>query len=240
MTGLLAGTEAGCARRENPKCCTGRKNECVEYSVRRTVCYCDTYCEKTGDCCEDYRAVCHISAIDCDVSPWGPWSECSSPCGIGSRERTRQVIVPPRNGGMQCPDLKQHRGCLGHNPQCGPSEAVARILPSTFKRDFRDPWRRPHMVIKQEKPSYCVNFRLKHMGGACHLQLWTSHLVRERLVCVECQVTAMGSGDRCVGDGLHNIRTFWTAASVPGCQGSWVQESFQEACSCPLHSLLFI
>ncbi|KAL0187391.1 hypothetical protein M9458_019061, partial [Cirrhinus mrigala] len=37
-----------------PRCCPGRNNE-------RTVCYCDTYCKRSGDCCDDYQTVCHIS-----------------------------------------------------------------------------------------------------------------------------------------------------------------------------------
>ena len=53
--------EAGCGERESPNCCTGRNNECFEYTKRKTVCYCDTYCQKTGDCCDDYQRVCQIS-----------------------------------------------------------------------------------------------------------------------------------------------------------------------------------
>lgn len=54
-------TQAGCAERDSPNCCTGRNNDCSEYTKRKTVCYCDTYCQKTGDCCEDYKRVCQIS-----------------------------------------------------------------------------------------------------------------------------------------------------------------------------------
>lgn len=58
---LVPPAEAGCGQRESPSCCTGRNNECFEYSRRKTVCYCDTYCQKTRDCCEDYQSVCQIS-----------------------------------------------------------------------------------------------------------------------------------------------------------------------------------
>lgn len=60
-----------------------------------------------------------LAAVGCAVGPWGPWSGCSSPCGVGSRARSRQVTVPPRHGGDPCPDLKQRRGCLGQHPTCG-------------------------------------------------------------------------------------------------------------------------
>ncbi|MBN3311659.1 SBSPO protein, partial [Atractosteus spatula] len=311
---FLRRSEAGCAKREDSKCCTGRNNECYEYTRRRSVCYCDTYCQKTGDCCDDYQPVCQISgsareamrdripptcpgllplwvrsesglsgepctcnyplptekkcrnylsvtelffilqhsvkrtetfqrpqsAIDCVVGSWGPWSECGSLCGVGSKERTRQVSVPPRNGGAPCPDLKQRRGCFGHNAVCNSAREVAKILPDSFKRNFKDPWRRPHMLMKEEKPSYCVYLRVKQASLPCRLGFWATQLVRERAVCVECQGDAMGSRGRCDGEGLEGTRTFWTAASVPGCQGSWVRESSAEECRCPAHSFIFV
>uniref|UniRef100_H2LAA8 Si:dkey-178e17.3 n=1 Tax=Oryzias latipes TaxID=8090 RepID=H2LAA8_ORYLA len=229
--------EAGCRERMSPNCCSGRNNDCYESSRRKTVCYCDTYCQKTGDCCEDYRGVCQISAIDCVVGSWGAWSLCTSKCGVGSTERSRQVSVPPRNGGAPCPDLRQRRGCYGNAAVCSAAK-VAKILPDSFKRNFKDPWRRPHMMIKEEK-AYCVYLRVKQASSACKLKLWSAQLVRERLICAECQSDAMSKSDRCEGDGLKNI-TFWAAASAPGCQGSWVRESSSEHCRCPPYSVLYV
>ncbi|XP_017590476.1 PREDICTED: SCO-spondin isoform X2 [Corvus brachyrhynchos] len=72
-----------------------------------------------------------LAAVGCAVGPWGPWSGCSSPCGVGSRARSRQVTVPPRHGGDPCPDLKQRRGCLGQHPTCGTAKGnVGCLLPS--------------------------------------------------------------------------------------------------------------
>ncbi|KAA8592661.1 hypothetical protein FQN60_018116, partial [Etheostoma spectabile] len=180
------------------------------------------------------------AAIDCVVGSWGPWSSCTSPCGVGSTERSRQVSVPPRNGGTPCPDLKQRRGCFGNNAICSAAKEVAKILPDSFKRNFKDPWRRPHMLMKEEKASYCVYLRVKQASAACKLKLWSAQLVKERLVCAECQSDAMSKSDRCGGDGLESIRTFWAAASVPGCHGSWVKESSSVGCRCPPYSVLFV
>ncbi|CAG07839.1 unnamed protein product [Tetraodon nigroviridis] len=58
---LFPRAEAGCRVRKSPSCCTGRNNDCFEYTRSKTLCYCDGYCQKTGDCCEDYRRVCQIS-----------------------------------------------------------------------------------------------------------------------------------------------------------------------------------
>uniref|UniRef100_A0A8C5PGB2 Spondin-like TSP1 domain-containing protein n=1 Tax=Leptobrachium leishanense TaxID=445787 RepID=A0A8C5PGB2_9ANUR len=181
-----------------------------------------------------------MNASNCMVGPWGMWSDCNSRCGIGSRERARQVTVPPRSGGNPCPDLRQRRGCYGEDASCHTSKEVAKILPGSFKRDFRDPWRRRHMMAHERTPSYCVYFRMKHVGPGCRLQGWSRLLVQELLVCVECQVDAVGSVGRCLGDGLAGTRTFWAAASLPGCQGSWVQEDLREDCTCQLPSLLFV
>ncbi|NWX87065.1 SBSPO protein, partial [Nothoprocta pentlandii] len=104
----------GCGRR----CCPGRNNECWAPGGGGSRCYCDTYCEKTRDCCADQRAACRQAALDCVVGPWGPWSGCSSACGVGSQARGRHVAVPPRHGGQPCPDLKQRRGCLGDQLRC--------------------------------------------------------------------------------------------------------------------------
>uniref|UniRef100_A0A8C8S7B2 Spondin-like TSP1 domain-containing protein n=1 Tax=Pelusios castaneus TaxID=367368 RepID=A0A8C8S7B2_9SAUR len=180
------------------------------------------------------------AAMHCVVGPWGPWTECSSLCGVGSKDRTRQVTVPPQNGGTPCPDLKQRRGCIGENPVCDTAKEVAKILPDSFKRDFKDPWRRPHMLAKEKQPSYCVYFRLTQVGAACGLHFWSSQLMRERRVCVECQSDAVGGRGRCEGDGLEGARTFWTAISIAACQGSWIQESVHENCVCPPLSLIFV
>ncbi|XP_018863864.1 uncharacterized protein LOC107211765 isoform X2 [Parus major] len=95
-----------------------------------------------------------LAAVGCAVGPWGPWSGCSSPCGVGSRARSRQVTVPPRHGGDPCPDLKQRRGCLGQHPACGTAKEVAKILPNFFSQDFRDPWRRAGLPLLEEPSGY--------------------------------------------------------------------------------------
>lgn len=54
--------------------------------------------------------------------------------------------------------------------------------------------------------SYCVHLRVKHASAACKLRLWSAHLVRERLICAECQSDAMSKSDRCGGDGIQSNR----------------------------------
>ncbi|XP_064248267.1 somatomedin-B and thrombospondin type-1 domain-containing protein-like isoform X3 [Passer domesticus] len=244
--GCLVGATGSCRHR----CCPGRNNVCWAPGARRARCYCDSYCQRTGDCCQDYLATCRRAAVGCAVGPWGPWSGCSSPCGVGSRARSRQVTVPPRLGGDPCPDLQQRRGCLGQQPTCGTAEAallpaVAKILPSSFSQAFRGPWRRAGLPLPEEPsgsplPGYCGYFRLAQVGPRCRGRAWSRGLQRDTRVCVQCWGNASLRPPRCTGHGLQGARTFWVAASVVGCQGSWVQEGLQEGCVCSPPALIFV
>ncbi|GAB0196905.1 somatomedin-B and thrombospondin type-1 domain-containing protein-like [Grus japonensis] len=189
-TGYLAGAAGGCWHR----CCPGRNNACWAPGARRARCYCDSYCERTGDCCEDYRAACRRA---------------------------------------------------GEHPTCGTAKEVAKILPDSFGRDFRDPWRRAGLLLSEEPsssplPSYCGYFRLTQVGPPCRGQAWSRQLHRDKRVCVECQGDASHRHPRCTGHGLQGVRTFWVAASVAGCQGSWVREGLQEGCACSPPALIFV
>uniref|UniRef100_A0A2C9JDW0 Spondin domain-containing protein n=1 Tax=Biomphalaria glabrata TaxID=6526 RepID=A0A2C9JDW0_BIOGL len=50
-------------------------------------------------------------AVDCLVDHWSPWNACSVSCGFGKRERTRQVLQFPQNGGSYCPLLRHSETC---------------------------------------------------------------------------------------------------------------------------------
>ncbi|KAK7575682.1 hypothetical protein V9T40_011968 [Parthenolecanium corni] len=85
----------------------------VRYRAR--ICY-NAYGQKIDpSLCEDSgieEEPCMIPCpVDCKVSEWTKWSECSVSCGPGMHQRTRQILVPPSNGGRACPSVLQEKPC---------------------------------------------------------------------------------------------------------------------------------
>lgn len=62
---------------------------------------------------------CPTKAIDCRWSAWVPWSACSE-CG-GERERTRRIVVYPKEGGRPC-----HFGNSRETESCNPVDRSCR------------------------------------------------------------------------------------------------------------------
>eukprot|EP00117_Sycon_ciliatum_P033516 scpid26575/ scgid3652/ Spondin-1; F-spondin; Vascular smooth muscle cell growth-promoting factor len=49
--------------------------------------------------------------IDCEVSAWSPWDQCSVTCASGQQTRARQITVPQKGIGLPCPPLADQRIC---------------------------------------------------------------------------------------------------------------------------------
>eukprot|EP00922_Rhytidocystis_sp_ex-Travisia-forbesii_P067222 GHVS01099978.1.p1 GENE.GHVS01099978.1~~GHVS01099978.1.p1 ORF type:complete len:3586 (-),score=566.23 GHVS01099978.1:255-11012(-) len=66
-------------------------------------------CDKTIDTKECYRDLC---PLDCVVSEWSEWGDCSATCGEGTNMRTRTVLKDPDVNGAKCPPTTQSRRCV--------------------------------------------------------------------------------------------------------------------------------
>ena len=53
----------------------------------------------------------HACPQDCVVGNWSEWGNCSQPCGNGTQERTREILVPSIPDGEECPHLLELRSC---------------------------------------------------------------------------------------------------------------------------------
>lgn len=216
------------------KCCRGKDSKCfVKVQNTRksgqpnTICYCDSYCEYTKDCCEDYKEVQKLcnNPRDCQVSNWGKWSECNTDCGIGSMRRKRKITKYPLNGGEACPVLKQTRGC--NRAMCNKNN-YATILPILYRRPLHYGFELilpAPIEAKYRKElksnSFCVHYRLTNKREACQAS-WARSLHPQVPICVECQARVMSNG-QCRGEGALGVRTRWKALGVQRCHGDWVR-----------------
>jgi len=51
--------------------------------------------------------------VNCVVSEWEGWSDCTAECGTGVQTRTREKVVEPANGGDPCAEQTESRECNG-------------------------------------------------------------------------------------------------------------------------------
>lgn len=54
--------------------------------------------------------------VDCVLSMWSGWGECTKECGGGVQGHTRSVLTKARNGGRACDTVQEERAC--HTGSC--------------------------------------------------------------------------------------------------------------------------
>jgi hypothetical protein len=66
--------------------------------------------------------------IDCSVSGWTTWNDCSAPCGGGKQTRNRTIMQPAQYGGKDCSNLSETQVC---NTQACPTTPPPTTPPPT-------------------------------------------------------------------------------------------------------------
>ncbi|XP_067931154.1 somatomedin-B and thrombospondin type-1 domain-containing protein-like [Watersipora subatra] len=243
-------------------CCEGKNNDCHSRGLRlngrgspTSLCFCDEGCPAMGDCCFDYDQACTV--VDCEMSDWTEYSDCSSSCGIGTKSRSRTVLVEPRFGGTTCPpNLRETTICTGTS--CNETEVeleqdiekeTAKIMPASFARfrsmkaynadmDIRkNLYYQYYYKNKHTYSGYCSSFRVVSARKACqsYIAPWANVLKTGATICVACQKTAMEnerSNGLCTGHGEVGVSTNWNAVNAPGCTGWWERMEDNQECTC--------
>jgi hypothetical protein len=78
-----------------------------------------------GCAMKDDYSPCNLQAcpLDCIVTPWSTWADCSTTCGLGKRTRAREILYEGSHGGKKCPITKESKGCRAICPvHCQVSE----------------------------------------------------------------------------------------------------------------------
>lgn len=225
------------------KCCGPKDSSCyVQLQPNHghqddRICYCDSYCKFTNDCCEDSEKVQKLcnQPRDCVVSEWDEWGSCSAKCGFGTMKRTRKVLQYPENGGKTCPALKQTRGCNLNNVCDKFQYATAYILPISFRRPSFGSYYYENILPAEKfsdneqdlrtkhSPtySYCVHYKVTFKRRNCE-GTWAANLESHMPVCTECQSRVMDGG-HCRGEGAIGVRTRWKALRLRRCHGDWIR-----------------
>lgn len=53
--------------------------------------------------------------VDCVLSDWSDWSNCTKKCGGGLQNRTRSIKTSPQYGGKACDTVKEEQSCNKQN-----------------------------------------------------------------------------------------------------------------------------
>lgn len=225
-------------------------------------CFCDQMCVKYGDCCGDYAYRC--PAVDCLISQWTSWSDCfvempEANCGLGFRERHRQVLNQAENGGIECPSsLTQQIGCfkqceanIEERVDLGEEEeytrpdvtTVALLLDYRFNksRKFLPRHLKKTQIgfnrrrTKGQYKNYCVIYTIEWLNRNCIENEWSDKLSAKKRICGECQPEAQyhRPRERCASDLEDGQTGFWKLIGPTSCYGIWRRHySDQNDCNC--------
>jgi hypothetical protein len=81
----------------------------------------------SSDSVDNVKAV--LTPIDCDVSDWSKWNDCTKSCGGGTQSRFRVVRTHAADGGVTCPtELNQSRECNTQTCELSITEKIKAIL----------------------------------------------------------------------------------------------------------------
>ncbi|KAK6192854.1 hypothetical protein SNE40_004253 [Patella caerulea] len=237
----------------------------MDGNYNESRCYCDGNCLIMGDCCIDFHTNCEAVDCkvadwgkwsDCD-NPCGVGSKKRTR-KVSQYPENGGKQCPVLKQRQACVGDGKADECLQQSVENQFEELheTARILPAKYgyfrtSKEY-DPWKG---ILKNlysrtfneinTRPTYCARFVVTSTRSACNVSAateqnstWSEELKENQEVCVECQPTAMDveRGLRCIGHGVFDKQTRWSAIDVPHCHGKWMMTSKHEACVCDKES----
>jgi hypothetical protein len=91
------------------KCGGGKQTSTRSITINANAPYSSEECPTETTKEQDCNTKC--CPVDCEVSNFGPWGQCSTSCGGGIQTRSSVVITPPSCGGRACPYLVEQQPC---------------------------------------------------------------------------------------------------------------------------------
>uniref|UniRef100_A0A0G4F982 WSC domain-containing protein n=1 Tax=Chromera velia CCMP2878 TaxID=1169474 RepID=A0A0G4F982_9ALVE len=138
--------------------------------------------------------------IDCTLTPWSSWADCTVTCGHGTRQRTRQIDQTALHGGEECPaELTQLESC------CRPACPVPCLVSEwrewgdcSASCDGGTQTRRREIILKAQ-----------HGGDACppSAEMVDTQMCNPEPCPVPCQVSEWGAFDECTATCGRGSRT---------------------------------
>ena len=124
--------------------------------------------------------------INCLVSNWGFWTDCTKTCGGGQHTRSRLVVIKPQHGGVACPSMNQAATC--GDPQC----------PVHCEHNIFAPWSVCSKTCGGglQARSRAIIRHAAHGGTACE-HLDETQACSKKPCPIDCVVSSFGAWSRC-------------------------------------------
>ncbi|XP_070587525.1 thrombospondin type-1 domain-containing protein 7B [Erythrolamprus reginae] len=185
-----------CQLNENSACGQGIRNRLLSCIRSDGKAVNMNHCEQLNlETPTKMTAKCMVECVvNCLVTEWSPWSECSQTCGLaGQMLRTRSIIMEAQGEGRPCPaDLTQFRSCvpepcyswiLGEwspcrveGGQCGDGIQTRNLLCVVHDGISSSTLKRVESTLCEELPPKENLLRLPcavSCPGDCHLSEWS-------------------------------------------------------------------
>lgn len=181
----------------------------------------------------------------CEYGEWSSWSNCTTPCGSGTKSRERNLHSGDQ---ILCPFLSQTKSCFGTTCKQTEESSIERavLLPGKYaegrmKKGYEVRSNLKNFTNEQYTPLYCVTFQVESATRSCLKNIEFKSLQKGATVCSLCMKKSEESRTRCQGDGEEQQIQGFKLMLETRCFGTWKKIGVEQECTCEMdHSFLFV